>query len=105
MTCGMGDVYLIGGVEHMGHVPMTHGIDFHPGLSKSVAKAAGMMGLTAELLGNMHGISRQMQDEFGARSHRLAHARRPSKAVSRMKSWPLKVMMPTASCAPLILMK
>jgi acetyl-CoA acyltransferase len=70
---GMGEVYLIGGVEHMGHVPMTHGVDFHPGLGVSVAKAAGMMGLTAELLGKLHGISRQQQDEFGARSHRLAH--------------------------------
>lgn len=69
---GMGDTYLIGGVEHMGHVPMTHGIDFHPGLSKSVAKAAGMMGLTAEMLAKMHGISRQAQDEFAVRSHRLA---------------------------------
>jgi acetyl-CoA acyltransferase len=72
IQCGMGNVYLIGGVEHMGHVPMNHGIDFHPGLSRSVAKAAGMMGLTAELLGKMHGISREMQDAFGARSHRLA---------------------------------
>lgn len=70
---GMGEVYLIGGVEHMGHVPMNHGVDFHPGLATSVAKAAGMMGLTAELLGKLHGISRQQQDEFGARSHRLAH--------------------------------
>lgn len=69
---GMGDIYLIGGVEHMGHVPMTHGVDFHPGLSVSVAKAAGMMGLTAELLGKLHGISRAQQDVFGARSHRLA---------------------------------
>jgi acetyl-CoA acyltransferase len=69
---GMGDVYLIGGVEHMGHVPMTHGVDFHPGLGKNIAKASGMMGLTAELLGKLHGISRQQQDEFGARSHRLA---------------------------------
>lgn len=41
---------LIGGVEHMGHVPMSHGVDFHPGLSRNVAKAAGMMGLTAEML-------------------------------------------------------
>jgi len=70
---GMGEVYLIGGVEHMVHVPMTHGVDFHPVLGVSVAKAAGMMGLTAELLGKLHGISRQQQDEFGARSHRLAH--------------------------------
>jgi acetyl-CoA acyltransferase len=71
---GDGDTFLIGGVEHMGHVPMNHGVDFHPGLSKSVAKAAGMMGLTAEMLGRMHGISREMQDEFAARSHARAHA-------------------------------
>ncbi|OOF04250.1 acetyl-CoA C-acyltransferase FadA [Salinivibrio sp. MA607] len=71
---GDGDTFMIGGVEHMGHVPMNHGVDFHPGLSKSVAKAAGMMGLTAEMLGRMHGISRQMQDEFAARSHARAHA-------------------------------
>ncbi|GDY26450.1 3-ketoacyl-CoA thiolase [Agarivorans sp. Toyoura001] len=68
-----GDVFIVGGVEHMGHVPMNHGVDFHPGMAKSVAKAAGMMGLTAELLSQMHGISREAMDEFGARSHRLAH--------------------------------
>ncbi|KLV05060.1 acetyl-CoA C-acyltransferase FadA [Photobacterium ganghwense] len=71
---GDADICLIGGVEHMGHVPMNHGVDFHPGLSKSVAKAAGMMGLTAEMLGRMHGISREMQDAFAARSHQRAHA-------------------------------
>ncbi len=70
---GDANVCIIGGVEHMGHVPMTHGVDFHPGMSKSVAKAAGMMGLTAELLGKMHGISREMQDAFAARSHQRAH--------------------------------
>ncbi|PSW11661.1 acetyl-CoA C-acyltransferase FadA [Photobacterium sanctipauli] len=71
---GDADTCIIGGVEHMGHVPMIHGVDFHPGLSKSVAKAAGMMGLTAEMLGRMHGISREMQDSFAARSHQRAHA-------------------------------
>lgn len=71
---GDADTCIIGGVEHMGHVPMSHGVDFHPGMSKSVAKAAGMMGLTAEMLGRMHGISREMQDEFAARSHQRAHA-------------------------------
>ncbi|WP_432455237.1 MULTISPECIES: acetyl-CoA C-acyltransferase FadA [unclassified Agarivorans] len=68
-----GDIFIVGGVEHMGHVPMSHGVDFHPGMTKSVAKAAGMMGLTAELLSQMHGISREAMDAFGARSHRLAH--------------------------------
>lgn len=71
---GAGDVYLIGGVEHMGHVPMTFNVDFHPGLAKYTAKASGSMGLTAELLGKQNGISREQQDEFGARSHQKAHA-------------------------------
>lgn len=71
---GDAQICLIGGVEHMGHVPMNHGVDFHPGLAKNVAKAAGMMGLTAEMLGKIHGISREAQDEFAARSHRRAQA-------------------------------
>ncbi|WP_375752074.1 acetyl-CoA C-acyltransferase FadA [Vibrio sp. HN007] len=71
---GDAEICLIGGVEHMGHVPMNHGVDFHPGLSKNVAKAAGMMGLTAEMLGKLHGISRSQQDEFAARSHARAQA-------------------------------
>ena len=71
---GMGDVFIVGGVEHMGHVPMMHGVDFHPGLGHNVAKASGMMGLTAEMLGRMHGITRQQQDEFALRSHQRAHA-------------------------------
>ncbi len=69
---GQGDVFIIGGVEHMGHVQMTHGVDINPSASKVVAKASNMMGLTAEMLGRMHGISRQMQDEFALRSHQKA---------------------------------
>ncbi len=68
-----GDVFLIGGVEHLGHIPMDHGVDINPRLSKHIAKAAGMMGLTAEFLALQHGITREQQDAFGARSHRLAH--------------------------------
>ncbi|MFC3123315.1 acetyl-CoA C-acyltransferase FadA [Agaribacter flavus] len=71
---GRGDVYMIGGVEHMGHVPMNYNIDFHPGLAKFTAKASGNMGMTAELLGRQNSITREMQDEFGARSHQKAHA-------------------------------
>ncbi len=69
-----GDLFVVGGVEHMGHVPMDYGIDINPALSKHVAKAAGMMGLTAELLARMHGITREQQDQFGARSQQRAHA-------------------------------
>ncbi|MEJ6656978.1 MAG: acetyl-CoA C-acyltransferase FadA [Pseudomonas sp.] len=70
---GNGDVFVIGGVEHMGHVSMMHGVDPNPALSLYAAKAAGMMGLTAEMLGKMHGITREQQDQFGLRSHQLAH--------------------------------
>lgn len=73
IMAGLGDTYLIGGVEHMTHVPMTHGLDFHPALNKVSAQAAGSMGLTAEALARKYDISRQMQDEFGVRSHQLAH--------------------------------
>lgn len=69
---GQGDVFVIGGVEHMGHVGMMHGIDINPAASKYYAKASNMMGLTAEMLGMMNGISRQMQDEMGLRSHQKA---------------------------------
>ncbi|MEC5344808.1 acetyl-CoA C-acyltransferase FadA [Brenneria populi] len=65
-------VCLIGGVEHMGHVPMSHGADFHPGLGRTIARASSAMGLTAEMLARRHGISREMQDRFAARSHRRA---------------------------------
>ncbi|HDZ57543.1 MAG TPA: acetyl-CoA C-acyltransferase FadA [Pseudomonas xinjiangensis] len=70
---GNGDVFVVGGVEHMGHVGMMHGVDPNPALSLYAAKASGMMGLTAEMLGKMHGITREQQDQFGERSHRLAH--------------------------------
>lgn len=69
---GQGDVFMIGGVEHMGHVPMNFNLDFHPGLAKHTAKASGSMGMTAELLGRQNGITREMQDAFGARSHQRA---------------------------------
>ena len=70
---GNGDVFVVGGVEHMGHVEMTHGFDHNPASSKYFAKASNMMGLTAEMLGKMHGISREQQDAFAVRSHQRAH--------------------------------
>ncbi|SFG70269.1 acetyl-CoA C-acyltransferase FadA [Neptunomonas qingdaonensis] len=73
---GNGDTFIVGGVEHMGHLDILHGLDINPEMSKHVAKAALMMGVTAEMLGKMNGISREMQDQFGARSHRLAHEAR-----------------------------
>ncbi|TAM23876.1 MAG: acetyl-CoA C-acyltransferase, partial [Nevskiaceae bacterium] len=74
IQAGIGDVYICGGVEHMGHVPMTHGFDGAPAMSMNTAKAAAMMGLTAEMLTQTHQISREQQDEFALRSHQKAYA-------------------------------
>ena len=73
---GNGEVFVVGGVEHMGHIPMTHGLDPNPSTSKHSAKAAGMMGITAEVLAKMHGIYRAAQDQFALRSHQKAHEAR-----------------------------
>jgi acetyl-CoA acyltransferase len=73
IMAGMGDVYLVGGVEHLGHLPMMGDVDVNPKLGLNVAKAAGMMGMTAEYLALLHGISREQQDAMGVRSHQLAH--------------------------------
>ncbi|MFA6954579.1 MAG: acetyl-CoA C-acyltransferase FadA [Thermoanaerobaculia bacterium] len=73
---GMGEVFVVGGVEHMGHIPMTHGVDPNPASSKYAAKAAGMMGITAEVLAKMHGVTRVQQDQFALQSHQRAAAAR-----------------------------
>lgn len=69
-----GDMFIIGGVEHMGHVAMTHGVDPNLTASKYYARASNMMGLTAEMLGRLNGISRAEQDQFGVNSHKKAWA-------------------------------
>lgn len=73
IKAGIGDTYVCGGVEHMGHVPMTHGFDGDPGMSVTTAKAAAMMGLTAEMLTQTHQVSREKQDEFALASHQKAY--------------------------------
>jgi len=80
ILAGYGDLFVVGGVEHMGHVPMMHGIDFNPASAKRTAKAAGHMGLTAEYLARGHGVGRRAQDEFALRSHQRAYAATTSGA-------------------------
>ena len=72
IKAGLGDTYLVGGVEHMGHIDMNEGVDINPALGLSVAKAAASMGITAEYLALLHGIGREQMDEFAARSHQRA---------------------------------
>ena len=73
IAAGIDGVFICGGVEHMGHIPMDYNVDIAPGLSRHVARPAAMMGLTAEMLANIHGIDRQTQDQFALNSHQRAH--------------------------------
>jgi acetyl-CoA acyltransferase len=67
----------------MGHLPMTDGVDPNPAMSLHVAKAAGMMGLTAEALAMLYGISRAEQDRFAVSSHQKAHQAQASGMFKR----------------------
>lgn len=69
---GQGDVFLVGGVEHMGHIDMLHGFDLHPALPEKIGPEAVSMGLTAEKLARLHNVSREAQDAFAARSQQRA---------------------------------
>jgi acetyl-CoA acyltransferase len=73
IMAGQGDVFIVGGVEHMGHVPMTFNVDFNPKSNLAMSKGGQNMGLTAELLSKMHGVTREQQDRFALRSHMNAH--------------------------------
>jgi acetyl-CoA acyltransferase len=74
IQAGAGDIFICGGVEHMGHVPMDYNFDGNPELSVTTAKAAAMMGLTAEMLATAFQLPRQKQDEFALASHQKAAA-------------------------------
>jgi acetyl-CoA acyltransferase len=83
IMCGQGDVFLCGGVEHMGHVPMDLGLDPNPTTSKYSAKASGMMGLTAEMLSIQYKLTREEQDSFALRSHKNASKATKSKRFAK----------------------
>lgn len=68
------DVQIVGGLEHMHHIPMDAGIDLNPKLFTRTSKGALMMGITAEFLAQSQGISREAQDRFALVSHQKAAA-------------------------------
>ncbi len=74
VMAGFENVQIVGGLEHMQHLPMDHGLDLNPKLFHRTSKAALLMGVTAEFLAQTQGISRLDQDEFALRSHQLAAA-------------------------------
>lgn len=74
VAAGFEDVQIVGGLEHMHHVPMDKDIDINPKLFQRTSKGALHMGYTAEFLAQSQGISREEQDAFALRSHRQAAA-------------------------------
>ncbi|MCL6505013.1 MAG: acetyl-CoA C-acyltransferase FadA [Pirellulales bacterium] len=74
IMAGFEDVQVVGGLEHMHHIPMDKGIDINPKLFHRTSRAALHMGMTAEFLAQSQGISREQQDAFALRSHQRAAA-------------------------------
>ncbi|MCC6492027.1 MAG: acetyl-CoA C-acyltransferase FadA [Pirellulales bacterium] len=74
VVAGAEDVQIVGGLEHMHHIPMDSGVDFNPKLFRTTSRGALHMGYTAEFLAQTQGISREAQDEFALASHRKAAA-------------------------------
>lgn len=74
IMCGLGDIYVVAGVETMTNIPMG---GFNPSMNPKF-KQKGFpdvyipMGLTAENLAKAYSISREEQDIFAFESHRKA---------------------------------
>src|SRR3984893_4909500 len=74
---GVCDITIAGGVESMSRVPMgsnaiSPGTPFPPELTEIFDLVP--QGISAELIARKYGITRKAMDEFGVRSHKLAHA-------------------------------
>jgi acetyl-CoA acyltransferase len=72
IMAGFEDVQIVGGLEHMHHIPMDADINLNPKMFHRTSKGALMMGVTAEFLAQSQGISRKRQDDFALSSHRKA---------------------------------
>lgn len=91
IMCGYADVVIGGGVESMSQIPMGGSMMYpNPALVEFRPSAFTGMGLTAENVAERYDISRDEQDEFGARSQQKAEA---AIKADRFKSQivPLKV--------------
>jgi acetyl-CoA acyltransferase len=75
IMCGFSDVVIAGGVETMSQIPMGGGMMApNPALVDTRPGSYTAMGLTAENVAERYSISREEQDEFGARSQQRAEA-------------------------------
>ena len=75
IMCGYADVVVAGGVESMSQIPMGGSMMYpNPALVDTRPGAFTGMGLTAENVAERFNISRDEQDEFGAKSQQKAEA-------------------------------
>ncbi len=75
IMAGFGDCIIAGGVESMTIVPMGgNKYSANPGLMAEWPEAYASMGITAELVAQKYGISREDQDVFALASHQKAMA-------------------------------
>jgi acetyl-CoA acyltransferase len=75
IMCGFSDVIIAGGIESMSQIPMGGSMMYpNPALVDVRPGAFTGMGLTAENVAERYHISREEQDEFGARSQQKAEA-------------------------------
>jgi acetyl-CoA acyltransferase len=72
IAAGAENVQVVGGVEHMHHLPMDSAIDIHPRVFARSSRGMLSMGMTAEHLAATHGISRQRQEAYAIESHARA---------------------------------
>src|SRR5688572_14315858 len=87
VIAGAEDVQIVGGLEHMLHIPMDASLDLNPKLFTQTSKGALMMGVTAEFLAQTQGITREEQDAFAMRSHVRAAAAREDFQREIIPTW------------------
>ncbi len=83
IVAGQDDIQIVGGVEHMQHVPMDKDFAPNPALFRKWSPATMHMGLIAEYMARKYGVSRKEQDEFALRSHQNAAEATRSGALAR----------------------
>ena len=72
IAAGAENVQVVGGVEHMHHLPMDSAIDIHPRVFARSSRGMLSMGMTAEHLAATQGISRRRQEAYAIESHARA---------------------------------
>jgi len=72
IAAGAENVQVVGGVEHMHHLPMDAAVDIHPRVFARSSRGMLSMGLTAEQIAATRGISRRRQEAYAVESHARA---------------------------------